>query len=103
MKYLHFYFIHIHLVLMKLRDDCINYLSKLNIDYSMKLYNSSRNENISIYIKSLKMKRSYDKRDVQKIWSTMDCNFDSNIEFYCHGRLPVFNEWNSENAKHVCR
>ncbi len=49
------------------------------------------------------MKRSYDKRDIQKIWSTMDCNFDSNIEFYCHGRLPVFNEWNSENAKRVCR
>ncbi len=47
------------------------------------------------------MKRFYDKRDIQKIWSTIDCNFDSNIEFYCDGRLPVFNEWISPNAKQV--
>lgn len=47
------------------------------------------------------MKRAYDKREIQNIWSKIDCNFDSNIEFYCQGRLPVFNEWNSQNAKHV--
>ncbi len=47
------------------------------------------------------MKRSYDARDVQKIWSSNDCNNDPNIEFYCNGRLPVFNEWISENSKQV--
>jgi len=47
------------------------------------------------------MKRSHDARDIQKTWSSIDCNNDSNIEFYCNGRLPVFNEWISENAKQV--
>ena len=47
------------------------------------------------------MKRSYLARDIQKIWSLTDCNNDLNIAFYCHGRLPVFNEWISENAKQV--
>jgi hypothetical protein len=47
------------------------------------------------------MKRSHDARDVQKIWSSNDCNDDSTIEFYCNGRLPVFNEWNTENTKKV--
>ena len=49
------------------------------------------------------MKRLYEIRDTQKTWSAIDCDYDSNIEFYCHGRLPVFNEWHSENAKCVCR
>jgi hypothetical protein len=87
--------------LNKLRNNVIDYLSKLKIDYSIKLYHSSQNENLPIFIKSLKMKRAYDKRDIQKIWSTIDCDFDPNIEFYCNGRLPVFNEWTSSNAKHV--
>jgi len=47
------------------------------------------------------MKRILDKCDIQKIWSTIDCDFDPNIEFYCNGRLPVFNEWTTPNAKHV--
>jgi hypothetical protein len=47
------------------------------------------------------MKRSHDARDIQKLWSPNDCNNDANIEFYCHGRLPVFNEWTTENTKKV--
>ncbi|CAF1686728.1 unnamed protein product, partial [Adineta ricciae] len=86
-------------ILTKLRLDCIDYLSKLRIDYSIRFHHSSRNENLSIFIKSLKMKRLYEIRDVQKTWSAIDCDYDSNIEFYCNGRLPVFNEWHSENAK----
>ncbi|CAF2649276.1 unnamed protein product [Rotaria sp. Silwood2] len=90
-------------ILIKLRNDCINYLSKLKIDYSMKFYQSLRNENLSMFIKTLKMNRLHDIRDVQKIWSSIDCNHDPNIEFYCNGRLPVFNEWISENAKRFFR
>ena len=89
------------LVLVQLRDQCITYLSKLKLDYSLELNHSRRDENLSIFVKSLKMKRSNDKDDIQRIWSTMDCNFDPNIEFYCDGRLPVFNEWNSPNSKDV--
>lgn len=88
---------------MKLRHDCIDYLSKLQMDSSIRLYHSSRSDCLSIFIKSLKMKRLYDIRDVQKTWSSIDCNYDSSIEFYCNGRLPVFNQWKSENAKCVCR
>jgi hypothetical protein len=91
------------LVMLKLRTSVIDYLSKLKIDYSIKLYHSSKTENLSTFIKSLKMKRSYDARDIQKIWSSNDTNNDPNIEFYCNGRLPVFNEWISENAKRVNR
>jgi hypothetical protein len=87
--------------MLKLRTNVIDYLSKLKIDYSIKLYHPSKTENLSTFIKSLKMKRSYDSRDIQKIWSTNDSNNDPNIEFYCNGRLPVFNEWTSENAKQV--
>ncbi len=87
--------------MLKLRHNVIDYLSQLKIDYSIKLYNSAKTENLSTFIKSLKMKRSHDARDVQKIWSSNDCNDDSTIEFYCHGRLPVFNEWNTENTKKV--
>jgi hypothetical protein len=94
-------FLFIYLVLNKLRTNVIDYLSKLKIDYSIKLYHSSKTENLSTFIKSLKMKRSHDARDIQKIWSPNDCNNDLNIEFYCNGRLPVFNEWNSENTKQV--
>jgi hypothetical protein len=79
----------------------MNYLSKLNLDYSIKLYHTTRNENLSVFIKSLKMKRLNDKGIIQKIWSTIDCNFDPHIEFFCNGRLPVFNEWTSPNAKEV--
>jgi hypothetical protein len=86
---------------LKLRNNVIDYLSQLKIDYSIKLYNSSKTENLSTFLKSLKMKRSHDARDIQKKWSSIDCNNDSNIEFYCNGRLPVFNEWISENAKQV--
>ncbi|CAF2410229.1 unnamed protein product [Rotaria sp. Silwood2] len=86
-------------ILVKLRSNIIDYLSKLKIDYSIKLYHSSKAENLSTFIKSLKMKRSHDARDIQKNWSPIDCNNDPNIEFYCNGRLPVFNEWASENAK----
>lgn len=87
--------------MLKLRNNVIDYLSQLKIDYSIKLYHSSKTENLSTFIKSLKMKRSHDARDIQKKWSSIDCNNDSNIEFYCNGRLPVFNEWISENAKQV--
>ncbi len=86
---------------MKLRNQSIDHFLKLKLDYSIKLYHSSRTENLSTFIKSLKMKRLSDKREIQKIWSTFDCNFDPNIEFYCNGRLPVFNEWISQNAKYV--
>lgn len=41
-----------------------------------------------------------DQHNIQRIWSTIDCNFDPHIEFYCHGRLPVFNEWTSSSAKY---
>ena len=88
-------------VLVKLRHNVIDYLSKLKLDYSTKLYPSSKAENLSAFIKSLKMKRSHLARDIQKVWSSNDCNNDSNIEFYCHGRLPVFNEWFSDNSKQV--
>ncbi|CAF1055971.1 unnamed protein product [Rotaria sordida] len=88
---------------LKLRSDVIDYLSRLKIDYSIKLYHSSKAENLSTFIKSLKMKRSHEARDIQKIWSSIDCNCDPNIEFYCNDRLPVFNEWNSENAKQFFR
>jgi hypothetical protein len=54
-----------------------------------------------MFIKSLKMKRSQYARDVQKSWSPEDCLHDANIEFFCNGRLPVFNEWDSEIAKQV--
>jgi hypothetical protein len=91
------------LVLVKLRNSSIDYLCKLKIDYTIKLHHSSKTENLSTFIKSLKMKRSHDARDVQKIWSSSDCNNDPNIEFYCNGRLPVFNEWITENAKQVIR
>ncbi|CAF3492184.1 unnamed protein product [Rotaria socialis] len=87
--------------LLKLRSNVIDHLSKLKIDYSIKLYNSSRAENLSTFIKTLKMKRSHDARDIQKVWSSIDSNNDPNIEFYCNGRLPVFNEWTSENANQV--
>jgi hypothetical protein len=88
---------------MKLRNYCIDYSSKLKLDYSIRLHPSSKTENLSIFIKSLKMKRSFDIDDIQKTWSATDCNYDSKIEFYCNGRLPVFNEWISENAKCVSR
>jgi len=87
----------------KLRNNVIDYLSKLKIDYSIKLYHSAKTENLSTFIKSLKMKRSHDARDVQKVWSANDCNNDPDIEFYCNGHLPVFNEWNTENTKQVIR
>ncbi|CAF3441956.1 unnamed protein product [Rotaria socialis] len=85
--------------LIKLRKDCSDYLSKLNMDCSIQLYPSLKNENLSVFIKSLKVKRSADMRHVKQNWSSIDCNYDSNIQFYCDGRLPVFNEWTSENAK----
>ncbi|CAF1263352.1 unnamed protein product [Rotaria sordida] len=90
-------------ILIKLHNDCINYLTKLKIDHSMKFYPSSRTENLSMFIKALKTKRLHDIRDVPKIWSSINCNHDPNIEFYCNGRLPVFNEWISENAKRFFR
>ncbi|UJR20979.1 hypothetical protein I4U23_024085 [Adineta vaga] len=90
-------------VMVKLRHNVIDYLSQLKLDYSIKLYNSSKAENLSTFIKSLKMKRSHDARDVQKKWSSLDCNNDPQIEFYCNDRLPVFNEWISENAKQFFR
>ncbi|CAF1270697.1 unnamed protein product [Adineta steineri] len=86
-------------ILVKQRKYCIDYLSKLKIDHSTRFLHTSKNENYSIFIKSLKIKRIHDIRNTQKIWSSIDCNYDSNIEFYCNGRLPVFNEWTSENAK----
>lgn len=89
------------IVLVKLRHTVVDYLSRLKIDYSIKLYHSSKTENLSTFIKSLKMKRSHDAREVQKIWTSNDCNNDPTIEFYCNGRLPVFNQWNSENSKQV--
>ncbi len=89
--------------MLKLRNSVIDYLSKLKLDYSIKLYQSSKAENLSTFIKSLKMRRVHDARDIQKVWSPSDCNNDPNIEFYCHGRLPVFNEWNTENTKKVRR
>jgi hypothetical protein len=49
------------------------------------------------------MRRSHDARDIKKVWTANDCDYDENIEFYCDGRLPVFNEWISENAKQVER
>lgn len=73
----------------------------MKIDYSMKLYSSFRNENLSMFIKTLKKYRMIDQHNIQRIWSTIDCNFDPHIEFYCHGRLPVFNEWTSSSAKDV--
>ena len=73
----------------------------MKFDYTIKLYPGSKTENLSPFIKSLKMKRNQDARDVQKVWSSKDCNEDPNIEFYCGGRLPVFNEWTSDNAKQV--
>jgi hypothetical protein len=97
------FILYFSLVLIKLRNDCLNYLTKIQIDSSIKLYHSARNENLSTFIKSLKMKRSHDTRDTQKYWSSADCNYDSNVEFYCNGRLPVFNEWTTENAKLVRR
>ena len=87
--------------MLKLRHNVIDYLSKLKVDYSIKLYQSAKSEHLSTFIKSLKMKRSHDARDVQKNWSSNDCNDDLTIEFYCNGRLPVFNEWNTENTKKV--
>lgn len=87
--------------MIKLRNNVVDQLSKSKIDYSLKTYHSSKAENLSTFIKTLKMKRSHDARDVKKAWSSADCNNDQNIEFYCNGRLPVFNEWNSENAKQV--
>ncbi|CAF1340535.1 unnamed protein product [Adineta steineri] len=86
-------------MIVKLRNNVTDYLSRLKIDYSIKLYHSTKTEKLSTFIKSLKMKRSHDNRDVKKIWSSNDCNNDANIEFYCNGRLPVFNEWITENAK----
>jgi hypothetical protein len=91
------------LVLLKLRNSAIDYLSRLKLDYTIKLYPSSKTENLSIFIKSLKMRRSHDARDIKKVWTANDCDYDENIEFYCDGRLPVFNEWISENAKQVER
>ena len=91
------------LVMLKLRNGVVDYLSRLKLDYTLKLYNSAKSEHLSAFLKSLKMKRSHDARDVQKKWLSSDCNNDPNIEFYCNGRLPVFNEWISENAKQVCR
>lgn len=88
-------------VLLKLRNSVIDYLSRLKLDYTIKLYPSSKNEHLSAFIKSLKMKRSHEARDARKVWTSSDCKDDKNIEFYCHGRLPVFNEWISENAKEV--
>ncbi len=75
-------------------------MCKMKIDYTIKLQPSSKND-ISTFIKTLKMRRSLDARDVKKKWTSDDCNHDPNIEFYCDGRLPVFNEWTSENAKMV--
>ncbi|CAF1023231.1 unnamed protein product [Adineta ricciae] len=90
-------------VMLKLRNGVVDYLSRLKLDYTLKLYNAAKSEHLSAFLKSLKMKRSHDARDVQKKWLSSDCNNDSNIEFYCNGRLPVFNEWISENAKQFFR
>ena len=79
----------------------IDYLSRLKLDYSTKLYPSTKSENLSTFIKSLKMKRLCDARDVQKIWSPTDCHNDPDVEFYCNGRLPVFSRWDTENTKQV--
>lgn len=79
----------------------MEYLTKMKIDYSMKFNSSSRHDHLSKFIKTLKKNRIVDQHNVQQIWSTIDCNFDPNIEFYCHGRLPVFNEWISSVAKDV--
>lgn len=77
------------------------YFTKMKIDYSMKFNSSSRNDHLSKFIKTMKKNRIVEQHNVQQIWSTIDCNFDPNIEFYCHGRLPVFNEWISSVAKDV--
>lgn len=90
-------------ILVKLRSNVIDYLSKLQIDYSIKLYPSTKAENLSMFIKTLKTKRLMDSRDVQRLWSADDCEHDSNIEFFCNGRLPVFNEWNTESTKNFFR
>jgi len=90
-------------ILSKLRNSVIDYLSELKLDYTIKLYQSTKTEHLSAFIKSLKMKRSHEARDARKLWSSDDSNADKNIEFYCHGRLPVFNEWTSENAKEFFR
>ena len=89
------------LVVLKLRNSVIDYLSRLKLDYSIKLYNSAKSEHLSAFIKSLKMRRAHDSREIKKVWSTSDCNDDPDIEFYCHGRLPVFNRWNTDNTKQV--
>ena len=89
------------IVLLPLHHQCLTYLSKLKLDYSLQLYHSKRNEHLPIFLKNLKMRRFNDKDDIQRVWSTIDCNFDRNIEFYCNGRLPVFNEWTSPSAKDV--
>jgi len=81
----------------------IDHLSKLQIDYSLKLYPSTKAENLSMFIKTLKTKRLADSREVQKVWSADDCEQDSTIEFFCNGRLPVFNQWQTENAKKFFR
>lgn len=65
------------------------------------MYPATKHENLSFFIKSLKMRRSHEAREVQKVWTPNDCNNDDQIEFYCHGGIPVFNEWTSENAKQV--
>lgn len=87
--------------MLKLRNNVIDYLSQLKLDYSIKLYPSAKTENLSTFIKSLKMRRSHDARDMKKIWSEDDCNTDPDIEFYCDGRLPVFNRWDTDNTKQV--
>ena len=73
----------------------------MQLDYTIKSYPSTKVDHLSMFIKSLKMKRSQYARDVQKSWKAEDCLHDPNIEFFCNGRLPVFNEWDSENAKQV--
>ena len=89
------------LVLLKLRNSSIDCSSRLQLDYTIKSYPSTKVDHLSMFIKSLKMKRSQYARDVQKSWSLEDSLHDPNIEFFCNGRLPVFNEWDSENAKQV--
>lgn len=89
------------LVLTDLRDDCVNYLSKLEINHTSKMSPTKDDETLSEFLRNLKIKRADDAAQVQIFWSSIDCNDDPNIEFYCNGRLPVFNEWNSTNAKRV--
>ena len=90
------------LELVYAQTDAMAHLSQLKLQYPIQLDNSSRCVNLSSFIKSLQMKRSCDAPEVRTRWSSAHCNYDTSIEFYCRGRLPVFTEWESPNAERVC-